>query len=96
MIGAYLNDDIILRTTIRDKWNAVTERKLSIRGRIEFKTRMVTNVQGQQVISSASVIIETRPIAHKDGVTYAGKEYQILAIGEAKNFSRQFLRLDLA
>jgi RNA:NAD 2'-phosphotransferase (TPT1/KptA family) len=96
MINAYMNDTITLKTATLDQWNAATYVSTTLRGRFEFKTKMVRNLQGEQVVSSARVYLASRAIGHNDKIVYGGKEYSILNIEEKKDFSTKFLRVDLA
>lgn len=96
MINAYMNDSVTLKTATLDQWNKATYVSTVLKGRFEFKTKMVRNLQGEQVVSSARVYLANREIGHNDKIVYDGKEYVILNIEEKKDFSTKFLRVDLA
>lgn len=96
MINAYLTDDIVVKKVTEDKWGTKTEKKTLQRGRIEFKTRLVRNLQGEQVVSSATVTLPDIVIDFKDTIEYDNKEYAILNIEHIKDFSKQFIKLGLA
>lgn len=95
MINAYLTDQITVKTSTLDKWGTATESSQVIKGRIDFRTKMVRNLQGEQVVSSAKVYLPTMTIGHKDKIVYNLKEYSILNIEEVKDFSKRFIKLDV-
>lgn len=98
MINAYCNDDIVIVKRTPDQWGTMTERKVVARARFEFKTRMVRNLQGEMVVSSGRVSLPLPyfDITHNDRIQFEEKQYSILNIERVKNFSTQFMRLDLA
>jgi len=97
MMNAYMTDTITLKTATTDKWGSKTFTSASMKGRIEFKTKLVRNLQGEQVVSTAKLYLpKTVTVSHADVISYASKEYSILNIGYAKDFSNRFLLLDLA
>jgi hypothetical protein len=68
-----------------------------MKGRMDFQIKLVRNLQGEQVVSSAKLYLPAGTvISHKDIISYAGKDYAILNIRYAKDFSNRFLLLDLA
>lgn len=97
MINAYCNDSVTLRKVTRGTWgNSVTPVDVALRGRIEFRTKMVKNLQGETVVSTAKCYLTTLAVTHSDQIVYGGKVYSILNIEFIKNFSNQFTKLDLA
>lgn len=96
MINAYMTDNLTLRTVTLDKWNAPTNSDVLIKGRFEFKTKLIRNLQGEQVVSTAVVWLPLTTITHKDKIIYEGVVYSILNITEAKDFSKRFLKLLVA
>ncbi len=96
MINAYMNDTIILKTATLDQWSKVTYDSTTLRGRFEFKTKMLRNLQGEQVVSSARVFLASRAIDHNDKISYQGIDYSIISIEQVKDFSAKYLRVNLA
>jgi hypothetical protein len=96
MIKAYLKDNIIIRKIITDQWGVATPSDITKKGRFEFRTKLVRNLQGEQVASTAKVFLPLLTIEHKDKIVYDSKEYSILTISVIKDFSSRFLKLDLA
>lgn len=96
MINAYCKDSITVKTSTRDQWGTATYTSATVKGRFEFKTKMVRNLQGEQVVSSANVILPLMTLTHDEKIYYGSKEYSILGIEEAKDFSNRFMRIYLA
>jgi len=96
MINAYLKDTITVSTVTLDTWGTATKASATVKARFEFRTKMVRNLAGEQVISSAKVYLPIMTITHKDKIVYLTKEYSILNIEQVKDFSAKFLKLDLA
>lgn len=96
MINAYCTDSIILVTRARGTWGSATETQVATRGRFEFRTKLVRNQTGETVVATAKIYIPYCALSHGDAVIYNAKRYSIIAIEEVKNFSRQFLKLDVA
>ncbi len=97
MMNAYMTDTITLKTATTDKWGSKTFVSATMKARIEFKTKLVRNLQGEQVVATAKLYLpKTVVVSHADVISYAGKDYSILNIGYAKDFSNRFLLLDLA
>ena len=97
MIGCYMNDSITISQVTYDQWGKITKSSTSVKGRIEFRTKLMRNLQGEQVVSSAKVYLSLiTSLGHEDKITYNGKEYSILGIEEKKDFSSKFLKVDLA
>lgn len=97
MINAYLTDNITIKTATVDKWGTKTFSSATTRGRIEFRTKLVRNLQGEQVVSTAKVYLPpTSTVSYKDVIRYNSVDYTILGIQHAKDFSTKFIKLDLA
>jgi hypothetical protein len=96
LINAYLTDDIIIKTVTYGTWGGVTTVSTTLKGRFEYKTRLIRDLQGEQVVSSARVYLPIRSISHKDKIVYESKEYSILNIEVFKDFSKRYLRVSVA
>jgi hypothetical protein len=104
MINAYMNDSVTIKTAELDQWGTATFTETAVRGRFEFRTKMVRNVQGQmvrnvqgqQVVSSAKVYLANQALSHADKIVFGEIEYEILNIEQVKDFSTKFLKVDLA
>lgn len=96
MINAYMQDNLIIKSTTYDVWGVPTYTENSAKGYFTFKTKLVRNQAGEQVVSSANVMLPVMTLGHQDKITYAGKDYSILTIELKKDFSNRFLLIYLA
>lgn len=97
MIKAYLIDDIVVKRITYGTWGGVAQEiEIDTKGRFNFETKMVRNIQGEQVVSTANVMLPIMDIQHKDKIEYDGKDYSILGIEIKKDFSKRFLLINLA
>jgi hypothetical protein len=96
MISAYMTDDITIQRIAYGSWGTSTPTNVAVKGRFEFKTKLVRNMAGEQVVSSANVILPVMVLGHQDKVVYSGVTYSILTIELKKDFSNRFLLAYLA
>ena len=96
MIGCYMTDSLTLKTATLDTWGKASYTSTIIKVRFEYKTKLVRNIQGEQIVSTANVILTDRILTHADKIVYGGVEYSIISIGKAKDFSNKFLRIYLS
>ena len=98
MISAYMIDDVtIIRHGGLDSWNeplATTD--IDVKGKIDYRTRLVRNLAGEEVISPATVYFNDsieaaaflgRALTHEDRLRFDGIEHSILSIVRPKAFS---------
>lgn len=90
MIGAYLKDNfIVLRHGTKDQYGSEgpgTEEPA--KGLIEWKTRLMRSIQGEEVLSQASVLMAyDATLTHEDRLKLSGVEYPILAIEVLRDFA---------
>jgi hypothetical protein len=96
MLKVYMTDDITIKTITYDQWGSPSTSSATAKGRFEFKTKLVRNIAGEQVVSSANVMLPADTvIGHQDKITYVGKDYSILTIELKKDFSNRFLLIYL-
>ena len=95
MINVYCKDNIFIKKVTLDKWGTATNVYTFTKGRITFRTKLVRSLSGDQVVSSAEVMLPDKPINHEDKIVYNSKEYAILNIEERKDFSMQFKVINL-
>lgn len=97
MLNAYLQDNIIIRKVTYDQWGTPSTSDVSTVGRFIFKTKLVRNDAGEQVVSSANVLLKPdASIEHEDKIVYSGKEYSILSIEIGKDFTDRMKKVILA
>jgi hypothetical protein len=86
MIGAYLKDTVVIKTVTRGAWGEPSTISTSVSARIERKTKLVRNQQGENVTSEATIYMKNRTIRHTDKITYDGIDHSILSIAQEKDF----------
>ena len=99
MLNAYSVDTFTLW-----KWNGtgawrepVAPTELTVRGYVEYKTKLVRNIVGEQVASTVQIYIHKanidaalgRALNHEDRITISGDSFDrpIISIGQPKDFS---------
>lgn len=112
MIDAYCVDQVtIIADEGRDEWGEPLARTSHpVRGYIEWKTRLVRNIKGEEVAAPSGIFSPVRVyinlrkldkalgrvLTHEDRVLIGGRERAILAISEPKAFSGSHYEIDLA
>lgn len=87
MINAYKTDSIVIKRTTYDQWGEPTTASESIMGKVEQKTKLVRSLSGEEVTSSASVLVGNIDVEHDDRIVFGGKEYSIINIERVADFS---------
>lgn len=96
MLNAYMTDDITIQRVSYDTWGSSTPADTVYKGRFVFATKLVRNTAGEQVVSSANVMLPIITLGHQDRIVYNSKMYSILSIELKKDFSNRFLLIYLA
>jgi len=97
MMNVYFTNDISIRRIVYGTWGGVaSDTTTAYKGRFIFETKMVRNLQGEMVVSSAYVMLPIMALEHKDKIIYDGKEYSILGIERKKDFSNRYLLVNLS
>ena len=90
MMNAYFTDDVVLvQATGRDQYGkAKTETTTTVKGRFEWRTKVIRNRAGEEVTSAARVYLpSTATLTHEDKIRVGGVDRLILDIQEARDFS---------
>lgn len=89
MIGSYFTDTVFLVTKTTDDWGHGTETVTpGVSCRVEWKTRMIHNMAGEEVTSLGTVTFAPdQALDNTVRVRISGKDYLILAITEKKDFA---------
>lgn len=91
MLNAYMNDNITVKVTTYGTWGSSTYTETDIKGYFTQKTKLVRNLAGEEVVSSANILLPVMTLGHQDKIVYEGKEYSILTIELKKDFSSRYL-----
>jgi len=109
MIGAYIVDPLtIIMWNGEDTWGEpLSGTMVEAKGYVEWKTKLVRNVQGEQVVSSVTVMLPKkidgmgylgRALCHEDRIQIGGENFNraIIAIHTPKAFSGPHYEVSLA
>jgi len=109
MINAYMVDPItVIKWNGNDNWGEPLSGSLiDVRGYVEWKTRLVRNVQGEEVVSSVTVMLPKkidraiylgRALCHEDRIQINAESFNraIIAIHTPKAFSGPHYEVYLA
>ena len=96
MINIYLIDTVVIKKITYDQWGEPSETTETVKARVVYKTHLVRNFAGEQVVSLASVMLKNRTLSHADKITFDGIDHAILNISKARGFSYQILIVDVA
>jgi hypothetical protein len=106
MISAYCVDKItVVKANGNDQWgepNPTTN--VATRGYVEWKTNLVRNLAGEEIVSPIHVYLQMRKtdnalgraLTHADRLIVDNRERSIIAIHEPKAFSRPHYEVYLA
>lgn len=82
MLDEYMNQIIQIKSVLgKDEYGDIQTETKTIKGRLQFKHKIVVNAEGQQVTSSATLYAKEN-LKLTDFILYKGKEFQIIAISE--------------
>jgi hypothetical protein len=96
MINAYLRTTVNLRVPIKDSYGNITGYTNNlIKARWTRKDRLVSIEGGEEVISSAQIIIKNQTINNTYKVEYDSVKYAIIDVQEWKDFSVRGLEVFL-
>ena len=98
MLKVYSVDDVIIVRAADppyDEWNNPNAPTLeSVSGYLEWKTKLVRNLAGEEVLSRGNFLLTyDKTIDHTDKLRINGVDYPILALEPAKDFSNVGIRI---
>ena len=87
MLTEYTNQLIQIKKIIgKDEYGDTQTEIKTIKGRLQFKHKIVVNQEGQQVTSSATLYTKEN-LKLSDYIVYNNKEFKIIAISEIVNLN---------
>jgi len=103
MLSAYLTDKItLLQDETRDEWGTITApaKSVPVRGRIKYKTRKVTGIAGEDIVSQGYVILEPKyetdlraMLNHNQKIEFDDRTWGIVSIEKDKDFMDRLIRV---
>ena len=92
----YMNDDITVKPIVYGTWGGLTAgTSVEVKGRVDLSSKLVRDNKGEEVVSTARVMLPFMAIEHSSKIEYAGKEYNIINIEVQKDFSNRYLVVNL-
>lgn len=83
MLNEYMNQNIQIKRVVgKDEYGDTQTEIKTIKGRLQFKHKIVVNAEGQQVTSSATLYTKEN-LKPTDFILYKEKEFRIIAMSEA-------------
>ena len=97
MIGSYLTDSITLKQYTFDNIGRIIDTDTTtLKAFIEKGTKKVTDINGQEAVSTARVLIKVNSsINHKDKINFDSIDWTIVAIETPRDFSERFMTVHL-
>lgn len=94
MIDEYLMDSIKIKTSTLDEWGEPGEvTTVTVKGRFEYKTQLVRNVYGEEVVSSGFIYLKDKALSHEATLEYDGDDFAIVTIHHERDFDNKFLKV---
>lgn len=87
MLNEYMNQIVTVKVVKgKDEYGDLITETKQIKGRLQFKHKIVVNQEGQQVTSSATLYTKEN-LKLSDYIVYNDKEFKIIAISEIVNLN---------
>jgi len=82
LLSAYANQTLTWKSkTSVNEWNEATYSTTSIKGRFEYKRRIVQSTDGKELISEARLFTESH-VLPDDVITYDGIDWSVISISD--------------
>jgi uncharacterized Zn finger protein len=87
MLNEYMNQVVKVKKIVgKDEYGDLITETKDIKGRLQFKHKIVVNQEGQQVTSSATLYTKEN-LKLSDYIVYNDKEFKIITISEIVNLN---------
>ena len=96
-MNEYMTDKItVYKADSFDKWGNPTRSSADVACRFEFKTRLVKDLSGAEVVSGAMALIDgDYNIKHTAKIKYQDIEYAVINIAKKKHFDAEYTEVYL-
>lgn len=89
LIGSYADETVTLKSVTRDEWGTPTYTPSSVKGRVKRNQRIVAGPNGEDVLSSASVVFAPSVAVKLDDlVVLDGTDRKVAAVRQIKGLRR--------
>lgn len=95
MLESYLMETVILLERTLDEFQHLTEDRIKIPARIEWKTRYVKNDRGEEVVSKGNFLMVERTLDPDTMVEIDNTKYPIITVDKPKDFDFNIIRVYL-
>jgi len=94
----YLTDTVThIKNRVSDKWSSFTPSESVVSARVDYETKLIKDVKGNEVVSSIQVTFGgDYDIIHADMITINDIKNAIIKIIKPKAFSVEFTKVFLA
>lgn len=97
MFSTYLQDKVVVQTATTDKWGSSTYSSKTVKARVEYKTRLVRDSLGEQVVSAARVYFKaSQSLSYGSRIQFDGRAHDIISIGKIKDFKTRTVYADVS
>jgi len=93
MEESYSVDTCQLLSNTADGWGEMTGTLSTIRCYIQWKTRKVKDINGNDVIAAATIICSDQDISYDDKIIISSKEYSIIQINQKMALNLQHMEV---
>ena len=94
----YLTDTVIhIKNRVSDEWNSFTPTQTTVPARIDYETKLIKDVKGNEVVSSIQITFDgDYDIKHADLIVIDDIKNAIIKIIKPKAFSVEFTKVYLS
>lgn len=94
MINAYLTDTITVSKPTFNKYGEPTGwTDTTPDCKIYNTTKLIQGQEGEEVLSTARILLQDSDIGYDDKVTYQSRKFKILSITEKRHFTQGFTEI---
>jgi hypothetical protein len=92
----YYIDTMTIKRTTKDQWGeSSSTSSTTVDCFVKYRTRLVRDTRGNEVVSSGEVILDDTTLYHSDVLEIEGKDYTIANIFKMRDFDTTYLKVFL-